>query len=263
MELKRFMTLNQKEYDFIFSLGEACSSTEALRKSDLQVVSNPLDWVVGPTFEERINFLLNDFENFLNIEDLMPLNCTNDAEINLCDVYLNKRNNITFNHEFPVGCDYKTHFNKIKEKYNRRIKRLYEKINNAEKVLVVYIETPNNKNKLDDNNRLIDGLNKIKTKFPNKQIDLLYFINDTSYKIMEYKTDIITNEITKITGNYNRLDENLPPHVVNFEYFKEIFKQYKLKLPISFYIKNIIIRYLILLIPSHTTRRKIRRKYHV
>ena len=257
------MLFNKKKYDFIFSLGEACSSTEALRDNNLQIISNPLDWIGGPTLEERINFILNDFEDFLNIEDLESLNRTNGVVDFPCDIYLNKKNKFVFNHDFPTGIKLENSFNKVKEKYNRRIKRLYEKINEAKKVLVVYIEVPFNEDKLKDNNRLIDGLEKLKTKFPNTKFDFLYVINDTSFKPLKYKKEIVTDEITKISGNYNRLDESLPIHVVNYKFFKKILRNYKLNLPNSYYIKKLAIQLYIKFIPNRDTRTKLRKKYHV
>ncbi|MCQ2788784.1 MAG: papain-like cysteine peptidase [bacterium] len=257
------MFFNKKKYDFIFSLGEACSSTEALRKNELQIISNPFDWIGGPTLEERIDFILNDFENFLNIEDLESLNCTNNLADCLCDVYHNKKNEFIFNHDFPAGIKLEDSFDKVKEKYNRRIKRLYEKINESKNVLILYVEVPFNEEKLKDNNRLIDGLEKLKTKFPNTKFDFLYIINDTSFKPIKYKKEIITDEITKISGNYNRLDESLPIHEINHKFFKKILRNYQLKLPISYFIRKFAIRFYIMFIPNRDTRIKLRKKYHV
>lgn len=257
------MLFNKNKYDFIFSLGEACSCSEALRKNDLQVVTNPFDWITGTTLEENVDILLNDFNNFMNFEDLEFANCTNENKSDLCDVYKNKRNKIVFNHEIPAGVKLEDCFEKVKEKYNRRIKRLYEKIEKAQKVLIVYIEVPFNENKLKDNSRLVDALDKIKTKFPNTKIDFLYFTNDTSYEPMKYKKEIINSEIVKIYGNYERLNDMLPIFYVNSKYFKAILKSYQLKLPCFYYIRKYVIRFFIMFVPNREKRAILRKKYHV
>lgn len=58
-----------KKYDFIFSLGAACSGSYALRKRNFQIYSLPFDWLMGSDFLSRINLIKNHFSNWFNIED--------------------------------------------------------------------------------------------------------------------------------------------------------------------------------------------------
>ena len=58
------------EYDFIFSIGEACSCTSVLRNSGLQFESYPLDWIWGGNIELRTMFLINNFDGFFNKDSL-------------------------------------------------------------------------------------------------------------------------------------------------------------------------------------------------
>ena len=41
------------KYDLIFSMGEACSCSEAIRRLNYQDFSYPFDWVANLTFLER------------------------------------------------------------------------------------------------------------------------------------------------------------------------------------------------------------------
>ena len=58
-----------KKYDLIFSIGEACSCTEMLRKCRLQFYSYPFDWLFGSTFLNRIKMLCDDMKTFINKEE--------------------------------------------------------------------------------------------------------------------------------------------------------------------------------------------------
>lgn len=57
----------KEKYDLILSIGEACSCTQALRKSNLQIFSYPFDWLFGASFEtevlsESIKILTADYK---------------------------------------------------------------------------------------------------------------------------------------------------------------------------------------------------------
>ena len=47
-----------KKYNFVFSLGAACTCTDMIRRMKLQDYSYPFDWVWGSSFVERFNYLI-------------------------------------------------------------------------------------------------------------------------------------------------------------------------------------------------------------
>lgn len=249
----------KSKYDFVFSLGEACSCTQALRSSNLQYASYPLDWLFGSDFNGRVDILISEFNQFIERSDLQY--SYSERSIS-CDAYFNNKNQITFNHDFPAGVPLEESYPMVAEKYQRRINRLLDNIKNADSVLIVYIETPNNKNHTSDKD-IICGWEKIKEKYFNKKIDLLYFMNDATLPPKSVKKENITPNITKVTANYKNQAPNVVPYAVDNDVLKRVLKQYSLKTSLGFKIKQITKKILIKLIPIKSIRKNLRKKYHV
>ena len=89
--------IKPQKFDLIFSLGEACSCTEVLRRNYLQIYSYPFDWLFGSNFIKRCDILASKFKNFIEKEDLKYSH--EEQNIN-CIAYYNQSNDITFNHDF-------------------------------------------------------------------------------------------------------------------------------------------------------------------
>ena len=247
------------KYDLVFGIGEACSCTQALRTSGLQYTSYPLDWLFGSDFNGRVDILISDFNRFIEQEDLQY--SYSERSIS-CDAYLNNKTQITFNHDFPAKVPLEESYPMVAEKYQRRINRLLNNIKNANSMLVVYIETPNNENHTSDKD-IICGWKKIQKKYSDKKIDLLYFMNDTTLSTKNIKKENITTNITKIKANYKSQLPNVLPYVVDNDVLKSALKQYKLKTSLRFEIKQIIKKTSIKLIPIKSIKKKLRKKYHV
>lgn len=89
--------MKAQKYDFVFSIGEACSCTQILRQQGLQKASYPFDWLFGSTFVKRCELLASEFKDFIRKEDL---EFSYEERSIKCYAYHNKLNGITFNHDF-------------------------------------------------------------------------------------------------------------------------------------------------------------------
>ncbi len=116
--------LFDKDFDLIFSIGEACSCSQCLRNSRLQFYSYPFDWLYGADFIARIKLLTSGMKDFINKEDLEYH--SEERNIN-CIAYHNKRNDIVFNHDFKKGVPFDEMYQIVKEKYDRRSKDFISK----------------------------------------------------------------------------------------------------------------------------------------
>lgn len=127
-----------KKYDFVFSLGEACSCSTALRDNGLQIQSFPFDWVALGDFQGRAETVASGFADFFNAEDLEY------AGSNGCrsECYKNRRNGYFFTHDFPYKGDFKTDYPAARAKFDRRIDRLMRRLKDSRNVLVCYLEKP-------------------------------------------------------------------------------------------------------------------------
>ena len=221
------------EYDFIFSIGEACSCSSTLRQSGLQFESYPLDWLYGGDIRTRTELLVNNFDNFINKEDLQFGGQRKFPQP--CDIYANISNKIVFNHDFPYDGNLDVDYSFVKEKYDRRIKRLYDNIEKANKILIVYMEAPNTlkKNIFRVKNVLRDCYSKISSKWSGKNICLLYL---TSRKPLFFtqNINIVNKNVILIQFDYRHSDLTTEPHVVNQNLLCHFFRNIKLS-------KNVVV----------------------
>ena len=253
----------KKYYDFIFSLGAACSCTQSLRASGLQMFSYPFDWLYGSDFTGRVDILLSKFSHIIEKEDLENLNIYNGDPKNPCDLYHNSFNGITFNHDFAHKIPLDVTYDKVREKYERRIARLLNSIERANKILIVYLEIPNEKNKLENNDVLINAMQKFKEKYPDKNFELLYFTQNSDLKFLKYKEEQVADNIIKVIGNYKEVKENAPEYAVVPKFFKKYYRKYSLKTTVKYKIKRAITKFCIKMIPIKSIRWSLKEKYHV
>lgn len=215
------MRENKIKYDCVFSLGEVCFCANYLQALGLRKFSSPFDWVAGGTFRGRVRFLLHDFEDYFNKEDLIYHGRREFPEP--CDIYYNTRTHIVFNHDFPMLKSFDESFPKVAERYNRRIKRLYDYINKAKRVLIVYMEKYETKSAVTEDKQLCVHMASINRKFPNTHIDLLYIRHNENMKDGEYsRTRIDEHVITAQCFNRSREDDSQA--LGNFHNVKQIFK---------------------------------------
>ena len=238
------------KYDLIFSIGEACSCSSLIRSLNYQNYSYPFDWIAGCSFKERCKILANDFKDFINKEDLEYLQ---QVSITNNDVYKDKYNNIVFNHDFTTGIPFDEMYVKVKEKYDRRINRLLKNIEYAKNILLVYLETPTKNHGFIEDKELIDGMNILKEKYPNKNINLLYFTNSKDKKNID-----ITKDIKRVYLYYKdeKAKENYIP---KYKYLQKILKKYKFKMSLKRKLQILLINS----IPFRGVRKHYRKKYHI
>jgi len=216
--------LINKKYDFIFSLGEACACTQVLRKCRLQFASFPFDWLYGSNINKRAELISNDMENWFNIEDLEKIGQREHPEPK--DIYKNNKTGIVFNHDFPINGELKNDYEKVKEKYDRRINRLLENIRNSNNVLVVYIQNPNQREIVTDEN-LLFVQSILQKRFQNTTIHLLYLYCERSINYKNRKLYYLNENTYKLIFDYDGYNEELP-YVVNFKLLYKIFNKFKI-----------------------------------
>lgn len=129
------MFFKKRKFDLVFSVGHRCFTSLMLRQNNLQVASFPFDWLLNTEYKQSMEFLCNNFENFLNKEDLeLAQNEGNEFH----DTYKNRRNKFSLVHDFPINVDFDTQFEVVKAKYTKRAMRLIEKIRASKSVLLLY-----------------------------------------------------------------------------------------------------------------------------
>ena len=63
----------KQKYDIIYSIGRDCACAMYMKQANLRACSGPFDWLTNANFETRIDLILNDFQDFINKNDIVPL----------------------------------------------------------------------------------------------------------------------------------------------------------------------------------------------
>ncbi len=119
----------------LIPIGYNCSITEIINMhTNIIHERTPFEWNTSKNIDSIISLFKNNFDGFIN-ENIIP-----DYLDNKQNAFFNDKYNIVFNHDTKFDKNNKQYyFNKtiILEKYNRRIKRLLEKIKIADILLFV------------------------------------------------------------------------------------------------------------------------------
>lgn len=175
-----------KNFDMIYSVGADCACSIYMKKAALRSTSGPFDWITGASLEKRIDLICNNFDGFLNINNLtkmvIPSNGIRDNEN---DSYICSETNFKFFHDFKRDIDLNFSFNEVKEKYCRRINRFYKNIKKYKNVLFIYFSQDSS---LDEKNILLFH-SQLCEKF-NKKIYFLFIQHeeDLEPRNIKYKS---------------------------------------------------------------------------
>ena len=113
------------KYQNIISLGFFCGPAQEIKSIGLRNASYPFDWIIS-NFESVLLLLKNNFKDFLK-EEFLIIDKT-EKELKETYVIKNTKYDIKFFHDFKKGYSIYEQLPEIKEKYNRRIQRLYKTI---------------------------------------------------------------------------------------------------------------------------------------
>jgi len=191
------------KYDLVLGLGNACSCSQILRAAGLQLLSFPFDWIVYDHEElhdlcARANMILNNFSGWLEKKDL-AFKCRVDWHSK--DVYSNTRTHVIFNHDFPKLMPLEETFYDVHEKYDRRIRRLYQCIKKARRILLVRVDRPDQvpPTPIDD---CRETLRRLRERFSDKRLDMLLLQFDPNRTENEKTTEDCGDSITRIAFDY-------------------------------------------------------------
>ncbi|MCL2749157.1 MAG: papain-like cysteine peptidase [Alphaproteobacteria bacterium] len=200
------------KYDLIFSLGEACFVPDCLKINNLRKYSGPFDWMYGSTFQKRMEIFINRFYGYFDKADLKydKLNPDNSKAI-----YINQRTGLVYNHDFDPDVPFDIEYKNINEKYQRRIKRIFDILKNGGQVLVVYAEMrgPDDK-KFSSVKEVIELIDKANKEYGNK-LDFVYFKNNknmkpgTARQIYKNKYLIIFEYLGSRGGDIENVEEEM------------------------------------------------------
>lgn len=192
--------ITAKKFDAIISLGADCLPALTFKTLGLADRYYPLDFLYRKQDKKYqldmvIDFIKNDFKYFFNYDDLEFIvhKSDNNVEIhNNCTQYV-------FLHDLKTKDYSNDDLYKIKDKYNRRIARFYDTINNASSVLFIYMEKNNVKHISTD--IFVQIWNVLCEKFPNTDINCVFFTHDRKFDKNEYKEHYLNDNVLHVQLN--------------------------------------------------------------
>lgn len=122
-------------FDCYISLGPACPMASSMSKYGLRSFSGVFDWLITSDFKWVLHYIETDFKDFLLQENLERYD---ESPIHFRD----KLSDVKFIHDTE---NFNDEYNKLKEKYNRRINRFLEKM----KSTVCYLRSVRNNKELE------------------------------------------------------------------------------------------------------------------
>lgn len=258
--------LKRNKFNLVISIGEDCGDSMYLIDFNLRKNSYPFDWLTHATFKTRIDLILNDFNDFLIKENLVfleknPNALQHDLEH---DYYHDLKTDFYFYHDFPFGVPFEESYDEVYSKYKRRIKRLYNKVKEADSVLFVFLA----RGARISVEEAKEAIKKLRKKFRGTDIHLLILQNTPEQEIIE-KERYINNRLTILRYDTMKCDpsKNEDTTKGNFRLNNKVFETIKLSkttrrkcLVKPFY--NIFIKIPTgLFIRDKEKRRQLRRKY--
>lgn len=244
-------------YDIIYSLGRDCSCAMYMQQTNLRSCSGPFDWLTNAGFEKRFELMINNFDEFLEQSDLLPMDKpTAFPSDKNNDYYENVKTGLYYWHDFPAGVPLQESFNIVKEKYNRRIKRFYDNILTKNRVLLIWFSQVGSTS----DSVVLEYCDKLCSKI-GKKLDFL---------IIEHREGVFEPQCIRLAENivrwYCHCQKNdgsgKPTMLGNEKLVRPIFEQYKLIVPPVLMVKNAVFKYLIkficLFVPVKKWRKRLR-----
>lgn len=171
------------KYDLIISLGSGCHMADTLKRLGITEKTYPFDWsdCDGDASErllKKCNLIKNHFKNALDKKDFVEYHTLEPKTRGVKNI----KTGIHYIHDFPWEKSVKDFFPEFLKKFERRIKRLYEDINNANNILFVYYDI----SAVMPLKAAKDAIKILKESFPNKKIQLLILLPLISNPNMKY-----------------------------------------------------------------------------
>lgn len=196
------------QYDIIIPLGENCACATLLKRANLRRYSLPFDWSgledAATDFSggliKKCNLIFNHCQDILRLEDLKEFpEKRKNSEFRYI---VNTRTGLRYIHDFPLTSDINATYSQVYEKYQRRIDRMYEQINKAKSILLLFNRVNYRKaDTLDYHMQVVILLHKFQKLYPKKKINFLIFLHKDGFPLSKCVENNFFENITYVYLN--------------------------------------------------------------
>lgn len=166
-------------YDYIVSLGPDCHTASALRRAGLRDSSGPFDWLTGASLDMRLGLLERRFSGFMEKGNLTKLVKGPNAPKKGNDYYLDEATGFRSYHDFREDVPFDEMYVAVREKYDRRINRLYLRVAAAQKVAFVWRKTEAEQ---EGTASMEEAQRRLKELFPGRDVRLVCITDDSELR---------------------------------------------------------------------------------
>lgn len=149
-------------FDYYVSLGSACPMASSMSKYGLRSFSGPFDWLITKDFDWVLHYIETGFEDFMLKENLERFD-------DYSNHFRDKKSDIRFIHDAE---NFEKEYEKLKEKYERRINRFVEK----SKSKICYLRSIRSENDYEYIENNTDYINRI-IKRDNIKSEIVFLYN--------------------------------------------------------------------------------------
>lgn len=246
-EFEIIKKLQLYRFSNVISLGFFCSVAQDLEMMGLRNFSSPFDWCWS-TWEGVYNCLKTNFKDFFKFDNIMQSNADN------C-IYADRKNGIISFHDFSSYKSLYKQYDKVMDKYKRRIKRFYLEITKPT-LFIRYIWNGEYNNKKANEAKTIENdyldFNILIKKY-NTENQVVFVANEDVESdilpiihIHKDKNDVVNrkplfaNELFKkylLSMEYNNRDYNMSVYNAKQKKKNSIF--YKIKVKLVLFLNNL------------------------
>ena len=162
-----------KKFDIIIPIGCSCMSAIGLRENKKRSRSFPLDWITPTSLGKAVDFIENHFQDFFNKQDFVR-DPENDNRKNIS--YVNTRTKLSFFHDFKDENKFDEEYVALKEKYDRRIERIYTTIRDNRDILFLHVYISQCFGKQPDTEEIKREFARLQALFPKNNMHLLFVL---------------------------------------------------------------------------------------
>lgn len=201
----------KEKYDLIFSLGSFPLVSKLLKDKELQIYDFPFDKIIGGDLFTRLSLLMLDCNNFIEQKNIIK---QENIPVEGAVQYKDSKTGFIYNSDFDNNIPVENNYPLVKLRYDKYIRNLNVCMKAAKKILIIYIENPQIKEDDVDNEELIiEALQKLTMKYPNKNFKFLYIKNDENSK--EIKVTPINNNSQKIIMKFYKQFSEMSSHEID------------------------------------------------
>ena len=188
------------------SLGSTCSVAAQIRNYDLCIGSLPFDWIRTPNFSEILNLFRTKFDGVLEFSKFNHLRDSDKFQVSggcTSAIYYHRDVKLGFYHDFIAGKTLEEQWTEFRDRYQRRIDRLYSVLESASKIVFIRDELKANLLSLE---AVDDFIEYVVTKYPSAMIKLVIIARDKKNRrvpVLNFVSDKVEIQIIRDTKPYS------------------------------------------------------------